>query len=159
MNQVFGVPPTQVPQANGFNLFPPQQGGMGSAFFGGGLPQQHTPLGNLAAFKGFLLKTKDKVFVFQKVYLYNQTFFSTSGDLIYPVFTIGFFIVGVVVVVKVLLSLLGLLAAKLFLVAPRSLDELLDRKRRSVDGSTLVDQAELDGLTSVIMAALDSQQW
>lgn len=52
MNQVFGVPPTQVPQGNGFNLFPPQQGGMGSAFFGGGLPQQHTPLGNLAAFKG-----------------------------------------------------------------------------------------------------------
>lgn len=66
---------------------------------------------------------------------------------------------GVVVVVKVLLSLLGLLAAKLFLVAPRSLDELLERKRRSIDDLTPVNQEELDGLTSVIMAALDSQEW
>ena len=82
--------------------------------------------------------------------------------MIYPVFSIGFFIVGVVVVVKVLLTLLGLLAAKLFHGAvPRSLDDLLDRKRRSTeeDSALPVDQERLDGLTAVIMAALDSQQW
>ncbi len=77
-------------------------------------------------------------------------------------FTIGFFVLGVIVVVKVLLSLLALLGAKLFTgFVPRSLDELLNRKRRSideVDGSP-VDQEKLDGLTSVVMAALDSQQW
>jgi hypothetical protein len=85
--------------------------------------------------------------------------------LIYPVFTIGFFLVGVVVVVKVLLSLFALLGAKLFHgFIPRSIDDLLsggNRKRRSIDevDDTPLDQAKLDGLTAVVMAALDSQQW
>ena len=39
---------------------------------------------------------------------------NSIGDLIYPVITIGFFVLGVIVVVKVLLSLLALLGAKLF---------------------------------------------
>lgn len=154
MNQVFGVPPSNVPQPNGFNLFPPQQGG-GGAFFGGS-QQQHTPLGNLAAFKGMLRICQTVICLLRidRILLLPKT-----GDLVYPVFTIGFFIVGVVVVVKVLLALLGLLAAKLFHgVVPRSLDELLERKRRSIDNET-IDQEKLDGLTSVIMAALDSQQW
>lgn len=55
MSQIFGVPPQAPPGSNGFNIYPPQQGG-GSGFFGGN--QQHTPLGNLAAFKGgFYLTT------------------------------------------------------------------------------------------------------
>ena len=89
-------------------------------------------------------------------------FLFLTGDLIYPVFTIGFFIVGVVVVVKVLLAIVGLLGAKLFHgFIPRSIDDLLNRKRRSIDEveETPLDQAKLDGLTSVVMAALDSQQW
>ena len=87
---------------------------------------------------------------------------NSIGDLIYPVITIGFFVLGVIVVVKVLLSLLALLGAKLFNgFVPRSIDELLDRRRRSIDpmDGGPVDQEKLDGLTSVIMAALDSQQW
>ena len=85
-----------------------------------------------------------------------------TGDLIYPVFNIGFFLVGVVVVVKVLLSLAALIGAKLFHgIIPRSIDDLLNRKRRSIDEveETPLDQAKLDGLTAVVMAALDSQQW
>ena len=85
-----------------------------------------------------------------------------TGDLIYPVFNIGFFLVGVVVVVKVLLSLAALNGAKLFHgIIPRSIDDLLNRKRRSIDEveETPLDQAKLDGLTAVVMAALDSQQW
>ncbi|KAI9556666.1 hypothetical protein GHT06_016456 [Daphnia sinensis] len=113
-------------------LYPPQQpvGVNGGTFFG----QQYSPLGTLAAYK---------------------------GDLIYPVFTIGFFLLGVVVVVKILLTLIGLLGAKLFHgFIPRSFDDLLERKRRSIDEveDSPIDQAKLDGLTAVIMAALDSQQ-
>ncbi|XP_046439007.1 uncharacterized protein LOC124190425 [Daphnia pulex] len=111
----------------------PQQQQPGPGYYG---QQMHSPLGTLAAYK---------------------------GDLIYPVFTIGFFLVGVVVVVKVLLSLVALLGAKLFHgFIPRSIDDLLtgNRKRRSIDevDDTPLDQAKLDGLTAVVMAALDSQQ-
>jgi hypothetical protein len=96
--------------------------------------------------------------------LNDYKFLPPTGDLIYPVFTIGFFLVGVVVVVKVLLSLVALLGAKLFHgFIPRSIDDLLtgNRKRRSIDevDDTPLDQAKLDGLTAVVMAALDSQQW
>ncbi|XP_057374065.1 uncharacterized protein LOC130694942 [Daphnia carinata] len=110
-------------------LYPPQPGGVnGGTFYG----EQYSPLGTLAAYK---------------------------GDLIYPVFTIGFFLLGVVVVVKILLTLIGLLGAKLFHgFIPRSFDDLLERKRRSIDDNSPIDQAKLDGLTAVIMAALDSQQ-
>ena len=67
-------------------------------------------------------------------------------------------ILGVVVVVKVLLWILSLFKAKLlYSFVPRSADEIFDRKRRSADSP--VDQSKLDGLTSVIMAALETQEW
>ena len=56
----------------------------------------------------------------------------------------------------------ALIGAKLFhVIIPRSIDDLLNRKRRSIDEveETPLDQAKLDGLTAVVMAALDSQQW
>ena len=57
MSQVlFGVPPQQTAPGfgqaqGGFGMFPPQQQGGASPIFGG-VPQQYSPLGNLAAYKG-----------------------------------------------------------------------------------------------------------
>lgn len=88
---------------------------------------------------------------------FNCTHYSI-GDLIYPIFTVGFFLLGVIVVVKVLLWILSLFKAKLlYAFVPRSADEIFDRKRRSADSP--VDQIKLDGLTSVVMTALEAQEW
>jgi len=82
--------------------------------------ETHTPLGSMAALK---------------------------GDLIYPVFNIGFFILGVVLVVKFLLSMVGLLQSKLHLLAG---EEAADgkRRRRSINTNPEV-QDRLDSVTQV----------
>ncbi len=70
-----------------------------------------------------------------------------AGDLIYPVFNIGFFILGVVLVVKFLLSMVGLLQSKLHLLAG---EEAADgkRRRRSINTNPEV-QDRLDSVTQV----------
>ena len=99
--------------------------------------------------------------------------------MIYPVFNIGFFVAGVIVVVKVLLSLLAMIKSKLgaglashhLHSSGEQLQLLLDRRRKRSTGSwdeedkkqpgpePIVESNEkLDGLTAVVMSALESQQ-
>ena len=91
-----------------------------------------------------------------------------------PVFNIGFFIAGVVVVVKVMLAIFAMIKSKLAggLASHSSgehLQLLLDRRRKRSAGNKddnkqqepepIVESDEkLDGLTRVVMSALESQQ-
>ena len=82
-----------------------------------------------------------------------------TGDLISPIINVGFFITGVVIVVKVLLYLVTLIKAKFFVVKKvviKDRTDDLNRGRRAAPDGHHPDQ--LDGLTSVVMAALESQQ-
>ena len=81
---------------------------------------------------------------------------SCAGDLLYPVFNIVFFIVGVVLVVKIMLTILGLLKAKL--VAGTVADVFIDRKRREIRNHLNEHAPQIDFLTNIVMEALDSQE-
>jgi hypothetical protein len=107
----------------------------------------HTPFGNLAAFKG-------KVLNLTLIKYFNTVL--VAGDLLYPVFNIVFFIVGVVLVVKIMLTILGLLKAKL--VAGTVADVFIDRKRREIRNHLDANAPQIDFLTNIVMEALDSQE-
>ena len=94
--------------------------------------------------------------------------------MLYPVFNVGFFVTAVVVVVKVMLAIIAMIKSKLASHHLKSSGEhlqlLLDRRRKRSAGSwdakdkqkepePIVESNEkLDGLTAVVMAALESQQ-
>ncbi|KAK2713911.1 uncharacterized protein LOC136040903 [Artemia franciscana] len=76
-----------------------------------------------------------------------------KGDLLYPVFTVGFFIFGVIVVVKMVLFFINAIKGKLGLV------ELHGRSSRS--GRAMEDKnglEELNRLTAVVMSALNTDE-
>ena len=98
--------------------------------------------------------------------------------MLYPVFNVGFFVTAVVVVVKVMLAIIAMIKSKLagglashhLHSSGEKLQLLLDRRRKRSAGSwdakdkqkepePIVESNEkLDGLTAVVMAALESQQ-
>lgn len=154
--QIFGVAPTPQQPNYAFPGF--------FDMFGGGVRQQagpdpqyayqHGPLGSIAAFK---------------------------GDLLYPAFNIGFFLVGVIVVVKLIFYILALIKAKLSakLLVPAALllggkgvaagvglgaldstedEDILGLRRRKKRAATDALQSQVDGLTAIVMTALDSQE-
>lgn len=80
-----------------------------------------------------------------------------EGDLLAPIVNVGFFIVGVAIIVKLLLSLAALIKIKIETV--KGIGHPIHRRKRSSPSSPGSDSGEeLDGLTSVVMAALDSQE-
>ena len=132
------------------------------------MQQQHSPLGSLAAFKGKRLDKTNRHLNAHK----NMFHFSPLGDMISPVFNIGFFVAGVIVVVKVLMALIAMIKSKLGMglashhlnSSGEHLQMLLDRRRKRSAGSNeepepiVESNQHLDGLTAVVMSALESQQ-
>ena len=96
--------------------------------------------------------------------------------MISPVFNIGFFVTGVIVVVKVLMALIAMIKSKLGMglashhlhSSGEQLQMLLDRRRKRSTANKDSKQQEpepivesnemLDGLTAVVMSALETQQ-
>ena len=131
--------------------------------------ETHSPLGSLAAFKGnscfsFSMKNRQSFIIIINNEMIRYDMNWPAGDLVYPVLNIGFFIIGVVIVVKVLLALLGLITAKLSGLKATGHGGggdgavVLDRKRRSLDPAAEAKADRLESLTKVVMAALDTQQ-